>query len=65
MKEFSIYADCSASRGRRVRVYCGRNIGHKAICIFPTVRTDRLTVEIDDHEGKCALKSMTAYFVKE
>ncbi len=44
-------------------VYRGMNIGHKAICRFPAIRTYGLAVEIITAEGEVKLRSVKAYYV--
>lgn len=45
-------------------LYQGTTIGHKAICLFPTVRAKRIILQIDEQEGPAAIRSMLPYFVK-
>jgi len=47
--------------GKNIVVYEGQNIGHKAICQFPLVRTPKITIEILDSDGDPDLKSIHAY----
>ena len=65
VREFSVWADLPSYRSQRICVYRGRTIGHKAICVFPTVRTGRLTVEIVRADGTPRLKAMRAYRAKQ
>ena len=46
---------------RRVCVYEGETVGHKAICRFPSIRTPRLTLEILESDGPAAIKNFKAY----
>jgi len=59
---FRIYAHLPTYQKKRICVYQGSTIGHKAICIFPAIRTARLTVETE--EARPAITSMQAYCVK-
>ncbi len=43
-------------------VYHGKNIGHKAICRFPTIRTYGIAVEVLSAEGEVRLRSVKAYY---
>lgn len=61
---FRIYAHLPGSRDRRICVYKGDTIGHKAICVFPTIRTGKLTVEAESASGDVRLVDMKAYFVR-
>ena len=63
IEEFRIYAHLPGYTGKRVCVYRGDTIGHKAICAFPTIRTAKLTVEAQTR-GKLALIRMKAYYVQ-
>ena len=45
-------------------IYTGYNIGHKAICMFPTVKTSTIKLEITTSLGECVIDDMKAYFVK-
>ena len=45
-------------------LYKGDTIGHKVICLFPTMRTARITLRVTGHEGGYALSGMKAYFVR-
>lgn len=57
VKEFKIYSD-------NCLVYTGYNIGHKAICMFPTVKTSSIRVEITSHDGDYVIDDIKAYYVK-
>ncbi|NLC67908.1 MAG: alpha-L-fucosidase [Clostridiaceae bacterium] len=61
---FKIYAQLPTYKNKRVCVYMGCTIGHKAICVFPTIRTGKLTVEVVSHNGEYEINDMKAYFVK-
>ena len=61
---FRIYAHLPDRQEKRICVYKGDTIGHKAICAFPAIRTAKLTVEIEDAEGEYKLTEMKAFFVK-
>ena len=64
VRAFRIYAHLPNYRPRRVCVYQGQSIGHKAICVFPTIRTAKLVVEIEDHDGTYRLLDMKAFYAK-
>lgn len=61
---FKIYAHLPHYKSKRVCVYIGCTIGHKAICVFPTIRTGKLTVEVLFYNGEYEIDDMKAYFVK-
>ncbi len=42
-------------------LYQGMTIGHKAICIFPTVRAKRIYLTIEEQDGPAAILSMLPY----
>ncbi len=46
-----------------VLVYTGYTIGHKALCVFPPVNTDELTLEITESNGGFKIDSFDAYMV--
>ena len=62
IEEFRVYAHLPHYTAKRVCVYQGCTMGHKAICVFPTIRTARLTVEIPRADGAYRVKDMRAYF---
>ena len=64
IRAFRVYAHLPGYREKRVCVYKGDTVGHKAICTFPTIRTAKLTVEVEAGEGDCRLTDMKAFFVK-
>ena len=61
---FELWANLPAYKGKQVCLYKGDTIGHKAICLFPTIRTARITLRVTGHEGGYALSGMKAYFVR-
>ncbi len=61
VRAFKVYANLPAYRSKKICVYQGETIGHKAICRFPTVRTARLSVEIVSAEGDAKLASLEAF----
>lgn len=62
VKGFKLYAHLPAYTSKRVLVYTGTTIGHKAICLFPTIRTAKLELEITDSDGEAKLSSLEPYF---
>lgn len=47
--------------GEPITVYEGRNIGHKAICQFPSVRTKKIILEIVESDEPVTLRSAQFY----
>ena len=64
VKRFAIYAHLPSLdpiSGRRVCVWEGQTIGHKAICRFPAIRTPRLDLEILECDGNAEITSIKGY----
>ena len=61
VKEFKVYAHMPYSKNQKLYVYSGYTIGNKAICIFPTIRTHKIVVEITDSNGAPKIKEVKAY----
>ncbi len=59
---FSVYAQLPFGNTARVKLYRGETIGHKAICLFPTIRTAKLIVVVEQAEGEAKLMQGGAYF---
>ena len=64
VRAFRVYAQLPGYSGESYCVYQGETIGHKAICLFPAIRTGKLTVEIISAEGKTRLRDIRAYFAQ-
>lgn len=62
IQEFRIYATLPCY-GKRICVYKGDTVGHKAICRFPNFRTSQITVEITKAEGPVVIRDIKAYYV--
>lgn len=62
VRAFRIYGEPMTAPGRRICLYKGDTIGHKAICLFPAMRTRRLVLEITEHDGPVRISGMTACF---
>ena len=60
--EFRVWANLPCYRSKRVCVYKGETIGHKAICAFPTIRTGKITVEVTKSNGEAVLRDIKAYY---
>lgn len=61
--EFSVYI-YPYSYGKRVLVFKGYTIGHKRICTFPTIRTEKIDVVIDKESAPCKINNINLYYVK-
>lgn len=61
VQAFALFAEPLTNPARRVLLYQGTTIGHKAICTFPTVRTARITLEIMSSDGPAHVSAMSAY----
>jgi alpha-L-fucosidase len=61
---FSLHFEPSLYSPRPICLYRGATIGHKAICIFPTVRAKKIILQIDEQDGPVAIKSMQPFMVK-
>ncbi len=57
---FRVFADLPGGHGQ-VCVYKGDTMGHKAICVFPTIKTKCLTVETEGGDERRIL-DMQAYY---
>ncbi|MBQ6256331.1 MAG: hypothetical protein IJJ60_07065, partial [Clostridia bacterium] len=61
---FRVYAQLPGYSGESICVYQGQTMGHKAICLFPAIRTGKITVEIIQADGKAKLRDIRAYFAE-
>ncbi len=64
VRAFRVYAQLPGYSGESICVYQGETIGHKAICLFPAIRTGKLTVEITNAEGSPRLRDIKAYYAE-
>ena len=62
VREFEVWASLPRYHGQEICLYRGRTMGHKAICVFPTMRTGRLRVKITSSDGPCRLRGFKAYY---
>lgn len=46
---------------QRIAVHEGRNIGHKAICVFPPVRTRKVFVRVTESSGPVTMRAMSIH----
>ena len=63
IEEFTVYI-YPHPHGERIFAYRGTTVGHKHICLFPTVRTGKIDVVIEKDNGKHRLRSLNAYYDK-
>ena len=61
---FRVYCELPGYSGKKICVYQGDTIGHKAICLFPAIRTGKITVEITQASKAPSLRDITAYFAQ-
>lgn len=61
VREFEVCASLPGYTAKEICLYRGRTIGHKTICVFPTMRTGRLAVRVLQSDGICRLKCIRAY----
>lgn len=63
IEEFSVYA-YPFRYGERICVCSGKTVGHKRICSFSAIRTNRLDVEIKAPGNRFRLLKAQAFLVK-
>lgn len=61
---FSLYFEPVLYSPKPICLYHGETIGHKAICVFPTVRAKRIILMIEEQDGPAAIQTMLPYIVK-
>jgi len=61
---FRIYAALPGYQSKRVCVYKGDTIGHKAICVFPAIRTGKIEIEIESSRQEPVIADITAYYAE-
>ncbi len=64
IEEFRLYAHMPAYRSKRVCLYKGDTVGHKAICVIPTMRTGKITLEVTRANGDVKIRDIKAYYAK-
>ena len=64
IEEFRLYAHMPAYRSKRVCLYKGDTVGHKAICVIPTMRTGRITLEVTKANGEVKIRDIKAYYAE-
>lgn len=64
IEEFRLYAHMPAYRSKRVCLYKGDTVGHKAICVIPTMRTGRITLEVTKANGDVKIRDIKAYYAE-
>ena len=64
IQSFRIYGYMPNYKKKKILLFEGRTVGHKAICRFGAMRASKFEVEITDHQGKFALSEIKGYFVK-
>ena len=64
IKAFKVYAHLPHYRHKRILVFEGKTIGHKAICPIFAIRSPKLVVEITDSDGEHTITKIEGYFAK-
>lgn len=64
IEEFRVYAHMPAYKSKRVCLYKGDTVGHKAICVTPTMRTAKITVEVTKANGDVNIREIKAYYAQ-
>ncbi len=64
VRRFSIWHGGEGGGRTPIRLYEGRNVGHKAICRFPLVKADGIRVEIEESDGPVSLRSLEVFRVE-
>ena len=63
VQAYRVYARLVTTPDRRVCLYHGDTIGHKGICLFSTVRTSEITLEVTRSDGRAVILSVEPFFV--
>lgn len=63
-RHFRVYCHLPCNCDQKICVYQGDTIGHKAICVFPTIRTGRIELQITDEAKPTEIQAMQAYFAE-
>ena len=61
---FRLFAYLPGYQSKRICVYKGDTIGHKAICVFPTIRTGKIELEIESSLQEPVITDMQAYWAE-
>ncbi len=64
VKKFSIYI-YPVPGGRKILVYQGNSIGHKHICLFPTISTKQVEIVIEEETGNHELKEIQVLYTNK
>ncbi|MBQ3088616.1 MAG: alpha-L-fucosidase [Clostridia bacterium] len=64
VEEFEIYSEIPLYN-YLCTLYKGKYIGHKAICRFPAISTNKIIVKILKSNGEAVIKSIKAFYVSE
>jgi len=51
--------------GQNITLYTGENLGHKAICSFPPVKTRELWLEVTASDGQPELRSLEVHYTRK
>jgi alpha-L-fucosidase len=61
VKEYKILIS-PYSHGKSIIIYRGQNIGHKAICCFPTISTTELKIEIAEYTNEYEIDDIEVFY---
>lgn len=64
VKAFDIYFYPDWYQDRKLLLYRGATIGHKAICHIPATHASKITLEITQADGEAVISDIKAYYVK-
>ncbi len=63
IRKFVIRAQPAPGEADPITVYEGYNVGHKAICRFPTLKLQKLSAEITESDGSASLRTIECHYV--
>lgn len=63
IKSFTLYAHPVVFGEEKLAVYRGFTVGHKHICVFPTIRCRALEIVLDDADGDAQITELCPLYV--
>ena len=64
VRAFRILCRLPGYSGTDICVYQGKTVGHKAICVFPAIRTAKITVEITGASRPARIRAINVYWAE-
>ncbi len=64
VESFSVYGYLPEYRHKKILLFEGKTIGHKALCKFGALRCSKFEVVINSHSGDYKIRDIKAFFVK-